>query len=500
MYSPEYIDTPILKTAVARQAQDKLIATTEPAWDEGPVLFHGTSQRFEKDELTEAFYLPQSQNIAGSGFYSTTGFKTATQGYVKKGKGTEPVTYTIRWTGARQPVILDADAPAPSFVRDYIKIQHDSTSSIEWADESLSLINDPNASTLDLIRAFRKDMSYGQSTLKSEVEEIINDLNYVMQENGFDALKHAGGKIRKDAVEEHDVYVWLNTENISVSNTKTLTPEEIKAQTEIELATAMADAPMRNPSLLEDGSSAALYDYQMTPIVSFPNMAALDQMSLRKSYLTMLLGDNGTMSTLTDYWTLGTIAGPRFFLRNGLEDAGLYALTGGSWKGYRYGQLYSKATREATQRIDPKDPSRVRGRKLGLVPSTTRWFGDVIPKALNGIILPHLDEAEIALANKLAKTGEREPLTLLLRKAMLRQKLIFIKKPKNEQILQDLDEAAGHPLFYNTMDEASETTEGLASGSMVGVGANQTTRAILNGEIQEVTGKILPYNTKIVAA
>ena len=267
-----------------------------------------------------------------------------------------------------------------------------------------------------------------------------------------------------------------------------------------KVADTVANAPMRNPSLLDDGSSAALYDYQMTPIVSFPNMAALDQMSLRKSYLTMLLGDNGTMSTITDYWTLGTIAGPRFFLRNGLEDAGLYALTGGSWKGYRYGQLYSKASREATQRIDPKDPSRVRGRKLGLVPSTTRWFGDVLPKALNGIILPHLDEAEIALANKLAKTGDREPLTLLLRKAMLRQKLIFIKKPKNEQILKDLDEAAENPLFYNMMDEASETTEGLASGSMVGVGANQTTRAILNGEIQEVTGKALPYNTKIVVA
>lgn len=267
-----------------------------------------------------------------------------------------------------------------------------------------------------------------------------------------------------------------------------------------EASATVVNAPMRNPSLLDDGSSAALYNYQMTPIVSFPNMAALDQMSLRKSYLTMLLGDNGTMSTVTDYWTLGTIAGPRFFLRNGLEDAGLYALTGGNWKGYRYGQLYSKAVRESTQRIDRKDPSRVRGRKLGLVPSATRWFGDVMPRALNGIILPHLDEAEIVLANKLAKTGDREPLTLLLRKAFLRQKLIFIKKPKNKQILKDLDEAAENPLFYNMMDEASETTEGLASGSMVGVGANQTTRSILNGEIQEVTGKVLPYNTKVVAA
>lgn len=494
LYSPDYIDTPILKAAVARQAQDEALKSMEPSWKNGPTLFHGSSQKFEKDELAEAFYLPQSQNIAGAGFYSTSGFKTANQGYTKKGKGSEPVTYLIKWNGENAPVILDADNPAPDFVREYIKTQYDSPSATNWSEEVLSLVDDPNSSTLDLIKKFRQDMAYGGSTPRSEVEEIINDLNYVMQENGYDALKHAGGKIRKDALEEHDVYVWLNTQNVSVSDTaETLNVENLAAQ----IAT---DAPMRNPSLLDDGSSAALYNYQMTPIVSFPNMAALDQMSLRKSYLTMLLGDNGTMSTITDYWTLGTIAGPRFFLRNGLEDAGLYALTGGSWKGYRYGQLYSKATREATERIDLKDPSRVRGRKLGLLPSTTRWFGDVIPKALNGIILPHLDEAEIALTNKLAKTGDREPLTLLLRKAMLRQKLIFIKKPKNEQILQDLDEAAANPLFYNMMDEASETTEGLASGSMVGVGANQTTRAILNGEIREVVGVPLPYNTKVVVA
>lgn len=267
-----------------------------------------------------------------------------------------------------------------------------------------------------------------------------------------------------------------------------------------DLAAATADAPLLNPSLLDDGSSAALYDYQMTPIIGFPNMAALDQMSLRKSYLTALLGDNGTMSTITDYWTLGTIGGPRFFLRNGLEDAGLYALTGGSWKGYRYGQLYSKATREATERIDLKDPSRVRGRKLGLVPSSTRWLGDRLPKALNNIILPHLDEAEIASAKILAEAGDRSALVSLVRKAFMRQKLIFIKRPRSKQVIQDLDEAAEHPAFYNMMDEASETTEGLASGSMVGVGANQTTRAILNGEIKDVAGIILPYNTKLVTA
>ena len=493
LYSPNFIDMPGIRSIAERQAKDKLVATTEPAWNEGPVLFHGTSQRFEKDALTEAFYLPQSQNIAGSGFYSTTGFKTATEGYIKKGKGSEPVAYTIRWKGTQPPSVLDADSPAPEFVRQYIRTQYDNTS-FDWATDTLSLLDNPNSSTLDLIRSFRKDMSYGVSTPKSEVEEIINDLNYVMQDNGFDALKHAGGKIRKDAVEDHDVYVWLNTENISVSETKTLTPKEIAEQAERELAAAAFDAPMYNPSMLPDGTSAALYEYQMTDVIGFPNMAALDQMSLRQSYLTALLGDNKTMTTITDYWTLGTIGGPRFFLRNGLEDAGLYALTGGSWMDFRYGQLYSRAKREATQRVSA-NADDLRGQKLGLVVTSTRYLGDVLPKALNSIILPHIDEAERAAAKTMAANGDRSGLVALISKAFMRQKLLFINRPKNPETIRYLDEAAEEGGFFSTMDEASETTENLASGSMVGMSGSSVNRAILNGEIQDVRGIILPYKS-----
>jgi len=283
---------------------------------------------------------------------------------------------------------------------------------------------------------------------------------------------------------------------IDMPSIKASVVKQGKDDVENQVAAAAMDAPVYNPSVLEDGSSAALYDYQMTSIISFPNMAALDRMSLRQSYLTALLGDNGKMSTLTDFWALGTIGGPRFFLRNGLEDAGLYALTGGSWKGYRYGQLYSKAKREATQRVEKEATSLVRGQKLGLIPSSTRWLGDQMPRALQGIILPHLNEAEIAAAKKFADAGEREPLVGLIRKAFMRQKLLFINKPRNKQVIKDLDEAAEHPSFYTIMDEASETTENLVNGNMNA--ASKTNKAIINGEIQDVNGIPLPYNVKQV--
>lgn len=260
------------------------------------------------------------------------------------------------------------------------------------------------------------------------------------------------------------------------------------------LAVEAFDAPMYNPSMLPDGTSAALYEYQMTDVIGFPNMAALDQMSLRQSYLTALLGDNKTMTTITDYWTLGTIGGPRFFLRNGLEDAGLYALTGGSWKDYRYGQLYSRAKREATQRVSA-NADDLRGQKLGLVVTSTRYLGDALPKALNTLILPHIDEAERAAAKTMAANGDRSGLVALINKAFMRQKLLFINRPRNPETIRYLDEAAEDGGFFSTMDSASETTENLASGSMVGMSGNNVNRAILNGEIQDVRGIILPYKS-----
>ena len=266
-----------------------------------------------------------------------------------------------------------------------------------------------------------------------------------------------------------------------------------------ELGDAASKAPISNPSMLPDGSSAALYQYQMTDVISFPNMAALERLSIRQSYLTALLGNNKNMSTITDVWTLGTIAGPRFFLRNGMEDAGLYAITGGSWNNFRYGQLHSRAKREAIERVNVKPGDKSRGQKLGLAVTASRHLGDTLPKALNTLILPHIDEAERLAAKTMAANGDREGLVLLIRKAFLRQKFLFINRPKNATTIRYLDEGAEHPLFFGVQDEVSESTETLASGAAVGSSTNDLNRAILNGEIQDIRGIVLPYRSMDVS-
>ncbi len=547
LYAPDYIDTPILQAAVARQARDlaekeynlldsgvNRVAMIDEITDADDVFSAWRNQILDDKDLVEDFYLSTQtpEAIAARKEY------IAGQARVDASKNW--INEPLESTGflGRKPSEVGGDLSIDArFVNDgtisrktlqdiqdslgteefYMWMQYgeldDVVTSIERVAAPVSRKIDANGNPIQGWAGVPEEWTFGAGKdakripvpfasggakarslgrTKAERAEKIDAENVLAEREAFDE------QLRSGALDDN-LDKWMVSQR--KAGVERFQPEGINAAGVVdEAAAVVVNAPMRNPSLLDDGSSAALYDYQMTPIIGFPNMAALDQMSLRKSYLTALLGDNGTMSTITDYWTLGTIAGPRFFLRNGLEDAGLYALTGGSWKGYRYGQLYSKATREATERIDLKDPSRVRGRKLGLVPSSTRWLGDRLPKALNGIILPHLDEVEIASAKTLAADGDRSALVSLVRKAFMRQKLIFIKRPRNEQVLKDLDEAAEHPAFYNMMDEASETTEGLASGSMVGVGANQTTRAILNGEIQDVSGVVLPYNTKLVIA
>ncbi len=245
-------------------------------------------------------------------------------------------------------------------------------------------------------------------------------------------------------------------------------------------------SPVTNPSRVSDeavDATKGLYEYQMAGQISLLNFNKLDELAMRQSYLTALLGTNPFMTRAVDFWTLGTLAGPRFQVRNAIEDAILYGTTGGSWTNYRYGQLMARAKAEATARPIPRgaigraekegpltaaDLGPARGMPLGVVPTLTRWLGDRVPKSLNSIILNHLSPNEIAAAAAMGAKGDRAGLTTLIRKALYRQKLIFLSRKKNPQVLRDLDEAAEYGGYWTTYDEASEAAMHLIDGILPG--------------------------------
>ena len=308
---------------------------------------------------------------------------------------------------------------------------------------------------------------------------------------------------------------WLNTvaiqgaarRKISAENPKA-TPKEIDRLVSLEVEQTIKTADMQNPAGMPfdepakfsvDGSTeqqdAAIYLYQMTDRISLGDFPTFSEMSMRQSYLSAILGQGPYFSVATDYWTLGTIGGPRFFLRNGIEDAGLYALTGGSWQGFRQGQMWSKSKREATMRPDYDSKSKKNpGDRLGLFFTGTRYLGDVLPQSLRTIILPHLNALEIKTADAMAKVGDRAGLVDLISKAYMRRQGMGIMPGTklNKDTLRYLDEGVEDPMFFNIMDNASESTSDLLTSQPAGSASAEINRLIMNGELRYVNAVMIP--------
>lgn len=260
-----------------------------------------------------------------------------------------------------------------------------------------------------------------------------------------------------------------------------------RAQVQAEVEALKGTAPWSNPSKTLDkaaGPTGGLYYSQMSPKIAMPNIRVMDQMSMRQSYLTALLGTNQAFSSIVDLWTLGTLAGPRFQIRNGIEDMGMYAITGGRWKGYRLGQAWSRGKREATARPRRRAKDPVEGEKLGVGLTASRWLGDHAPKALQGWLHPHLDSADIAAASRAAAEGDRDLLMALQRKAIMRQRLLHLpfNDYRDAQSMKWIDEAAQHPMFYHLSDDVAESSRHLSDGLMPGM-EDRFEQVIVDGQV-----------------
>lgn len=118
----------------------------------------------------------------------------------------------------------------------------------------------------------------------------------------------------------------------------------------------MAEAAVTDPSArkLENGGTVygAVWLAQTSDRVAMPNFAAFDNVMARRSFLNSMLFNNKFGSAVVDAWTFGTLMGPRFQLRNGIEDIVMYGITGGKMGAYSEGRRMSTLIRGATGRYD----------------------------------------------------------------------------------------------------------------------------------------------------
>jgi len=100
-----------------------------------------------------------------------------------------------------------------------------------------------------------------------------------------------------------------------------------------------------------DGEQMALFGYQLSSGISVPSIVDLDRLSARSGLIDRMFGVSHSKwaDRMTSFWSFGTIAGPRFPVRNAAEDLMVHVAAGDSTWGLVKGRILSTRLRLASK-------------------------------------------------------------------------------------------------------------------------------------------------------
>lgn len=116
---------------------------------------------------------------------------------------------------------------------------------------------------------------------------------------------------------------------------------------EVVLRNAQGQVYRRTTPGLIDGKPTAVFAYQATDVSPMPSLAAMDTFAARDGLMGKIVGfsHSKTMQRVTDYWSILTLAGPRFAVRNAIEDLAVHLANGMSPVGFAKGRWTSTTMR-----------------------------------------------------------------------------------------------------------------------------------------------------------
>lgn len=353
--------------------------------------------------------------------------------------------------------------------------------------------------------------------VRLQAEKNVRELDRIRRESNLAALTP---EERAASVDEQ-MKAMIEGRPIPQKKTKAmvegLSPTERRLVLRTELLQGIEDAKINgriyNPSALNDTDNYALYDTQLSGRVALFNPQSMNQMMARQSFLNVLLGGGPKLSTATDWWVLATLAGPRFVMRSGIEDFGLYALTGGAFfghDGWFMGRRAKDAIRESTERVEPVQPQRIRGSnkgmQLGLATTTRREIGTRLARripAMRGLILDYADPEELAAATAMASAKgserSREGLANLFGSLFARSRFFSLNRVryakgeplvltgKEKQAADWITDGVQRGYLNSNMERAAETGQHLADGSVPAFKAPQQSSEVVDGIVLNYT-------------
>jgi hypothetical protein len=98
-----------------------------------------------------------------------------------------------------------------------------------------------------------------------------------------------------------------------------------------------------------NGQQMAIFGYQLSPNMAVPSIIDLDRLAVRSGLIDNIMGISHQKwaERMTSYWSIGTLAGPRFPVRNAAEDLMLHLAVGDSPWGVAKARLLSTKLRQA---------------------------------------------------------------------------------------------------------------------------------------------------------
>jgi hypothetical protein len=205
------------------------------------------------------------------------------------------------------------------------------------------------------------------------------------------------------------------------------------------------DAVSVRPSVF-DGQEYPLHLWQTSDFVKIPSFVDIEQAGVKASFLGAMFGvtQGQVAQKIVDGWSLLNLAGPRYFLRNALEDYVFYAMTAGQWKNVYKGRRFASALRD------------VRGEKLGIVNrqfrGRARPIDDPDFRTKWDLIKSNFTEEDRVAAMTAMRDGDLSKIRDLVALSMARTKLTGWTQANQDDLMDFVTEHGA-----KLLDEVNET-------------------------------------------
>lgn len=206
-----------------------------------------------------------------------------------------------------------------------------------------------------------------------------------------------------------------------------------------------------------DGEQLALFPYQLSSSMVIPSVTDLDRLTARQGLISRLVGvsHDRWVDKITSGWSFLTLAGPRFVMRNAIEDDMFYLARGRNPWDLVKGKLWSTRIRvgKGANALNPDGTTKNALTKLKDTVFLNTESGEL--GAINKFLLA--DELE-EFAIKVSNAANEDEVRAVMAEALIRRKIGYKLDPAAAEIVANVAK-------YGNLDNLlADVTEGGKNG------------------------------------